>query len=231
MNTQINITENGTTTLATAGKYCDRNIDVKVDVPAQPVSYASFLDGTISGEFVDDKVTALKTAVFQNCVNLTYISLPNCVEAANGSTFNGCEKVQTLDLPKLASLTGTASRVFYGMKKLKEINLPELVTAPNMSLTFSQCTDVERILLPKLGGTSLTQTFYNCYRLHTLVLGGSTLNTLANTNAFTNVGTNAEYAPNGISIYVPDDMVNTYKTATNWTAYADKIKPMSELEG
>ncbi len=32
MNTQINITENGTTTLATAGKYCDRNIDVNVNV-------------------------------------------------------------------------------------------------------------------------------------------------------------------------------------------------------
>lgn len=32
-NTQIGITENGTTTLATAGKYCDRNIDVNVNVP------------------------------------------------------------------------------------------------------------------------------------------------------------------------------------------------------
>ena len=31
-NTQININANGTTTLATAGKYCDRNIDVNVDV-------------------------------------------------------------------------------------------------------------------------------------------------------------------------------------------------------
>ena len=31
-NIAINITENGTTTLATAGKYCDRNIDVTVDV-------------------------------------------------------------------------------------------------------------------------------------------------------------------------------------------------------
>ena len=34
MNTQINITENGTITLATAGKYCDRNVDVNVNVPA-----------------------------------------------------------------------------------------------------------------------------------------------------------------------------------------------------
>ena len=32
-NTQINIAENGKTTLATAGKYCDRNIDINVNVP------------------------------------------------------------------------------------------------------------------------------------------------------------------------------------------------------
>jgi hypothetical protein len=31
-NTQVNITENGTTTLATSGKYCDRNVDVVVNV-------------------------------------------------------------------------------------------------------------------------------------------------------------------------------------------------------
>lgn len=31
-NTQIDITDNGTKTLATAGKYCDRNIDVNVAV-------------------------------------------------------------------------------------------------------------------------------------------------------------------------------------------------------
>lgn len=31
-NTQIAITSNGTTTLATAGKYCDKNIDVNVNV-------------------------------------------------------------------------------------------------------------------------------------------------------------------------------------------------------
>ena len=30
-------------------------------------------------------------------------------------------------------------------------------------------------------------------------------------------------------VYVPDDMVETYKSATNWSAYADQIKGMSEL--
>lgn len=31
-------------------------------------------------------------------------------------------------------------------------------------------------------------------------------------------------------IYVPDESVDDYKTATNWTAYATRIKPVSELE-
>lgn len=44
-NTQINITENGTKTLAAAGKYCDRNIDVNVNVPTvQPTQFTNVLD-------------------------------------------------------------------------------------------------------------------------------------------------------------------------------------------
>ena len=44
-NTQIDITTNGTTTLATAGKYCDRNIDVNVNVSgvgAEPTQFTNY---------------------------------------------------------------------------------------------------------------------------------------------------------------------------------------------
>lgn len=43
-NTQINVSKNGTTTLATAGKYCDRNIDVNVDVPGKPTQFTNLYD-------------------------------------------------------------------------------------------------------------------------------------------------------------------------------------------
>lgn len=43
-NTQINITANGTTTLATAGKYCDRNIDVNVNVAGKPTQFTNLYD-------------------------------------------------------------------------------------------------------------------------------------------------------------------------------------------
>ena len=32
-------------------------------------------------------------------------------------------------------------------------------------------------------------------------------------------------------IYVPDDSVEAYKTATNWSAYANKILPLSHFNG
>lgn len=228
MSTQIDITENGTTTLATAGKYCDRNIDVNVAVPVPDVSYTALLDGTISGVLADDKVTYLRYAAFHNCTNLTQISLPNCVEAYAGYTFNNCRNVQTIDLPNLEAITESASRVFFGMRAVREINLPNLITAPAMNATFSMCVSVEKINLPKLGGTTIQAlAFNNCYKLHTLVLGGDTRIELANTNAFSNAGIETT---SGLSIYVPDNLVDTYKTATNWSAYADKIKPMSELE-
>lgn len=43
-NHQINITANGTKTLATAGKYCDRNIDINVDVTGKPTQFTNLYD-------------------------------------------------------------------------------------------------------------------------------------------------------------------------------------------
>ena len=40
-NIQIGVTNNGTTTLATAGKYCDRNIDVNVNVPGKATQFTN----------------------------------------------------------------------------------------------------------------------------------------------------------------------------------------------
>ena len=46
-NHQIAVTENGTKTLLTAGKYCDRNIDVVVNVPSLDTSDATAAAGNI----------------------------------------------------------------------------------------------------------------------------------------------------------------------------------------
>jgi hypothetical protein len=50
---------------------------------------------------------------------------------------------------------------------------------------------------------------------------GESVVTLANTNAFPS---------SAVKFYVPDSLVDSYKTATNWTTYANNIKSILELE-
>ena len=61
--------------------------------------------------------------------------------------------------------------------------------------------------------------FYGCSNLTTIYVGTntSTVCTLSNTNAFNR-------CTSLTNIYVPASLVNSYKSATNWSNYADKIK-------
>lgn len=229
MNTQIEIKENGTTTLATAGKYCDRNIDVNVEVSGDIVNDADkILDGSFSGVYYSENITVLKNQAFRNCTNITEISLPNCTTLEGTMTFNGVP-LTVLNLPNLTTVgtTGSpANRNFAGIK-VKEIYLPNLETIIASASMFRDNKQTEVIRLPKLSGQSLSAyEFSGDSNLRTLILGGSVLNTLANTNAFTQtpIASGAGY------IYVPDELVETYKTATNWSTFANQIKPISELE-
>ena len=231
-NTKIDITENGTTTLATAGKYCDRNIDVNVNVSSDVEmvdNVAKFVQGTLEGEYVSDEVTSLKMAAFAQCKNLTSVSLPNCTTFTSFRTFYGCENVLTINLPNLTTIHD-GTNTFGMMRKAQEIRLPKLTTIQSMSATFDNCESVEIIDLSQLGGATIgANAFKNCYKLHTLILGGDTLNPLGNTNAFNNVGVLSDKP---FYIYVPDSLVETYtaETTTNWNTLRGKIKPWSELE-
>lgn len=52
-NTIIDITNNGITTLATAGKYCDRNIDINVNVTAsQPINHKFVCSNNIMDDVI-----------------------------------------------------------------------------------------------------------------------------------------------------------------------------------
>lgn len=225
MNVQVDITKNGKTTLATEGLYCDRDIDVNVEVGSD---YTTILDGTITGDYVNENVTILRMGAFSGCRQLKSVSLPNCTEFSGTNTFYLCENITDVNLPNLTRITD-GSNTFYNAKYLKEANFPKLTTiGTTTQRMFQTCMNIKKISLPLLGGTTIqAYTFSNCNKMETLILGGDTLNPLGNTNAFTNAGNQTE---NGFSVYVPDDLVEAYKTATNWSTLASKIKPMSELE-
>lgn len=94
------------------------------------------------------------------------------------------------------------------------------------SYAFADClvlTDVELPACTRIDSSC----FYNSKKLVKVILRSGTVCTLGSTNAFTST----QIASGTGYIYVPDALVDDYKAATNWSTYADQIKPLSELEG
>lgn len=92
--------------------------------------------------------------------------------------------------------------------------------------TFSNCTALRRVKLQSLSLIS-NNAFRACANLTVLILENPNGCRLNSTSALT--GTAIESGTG--YVYVPDDLVDNYKTATNWVNFADQIKPISELEG
>ena len=125
----------------------------------------------------------------------------------------------TINLPECTSIGG---RAFHYCTNLTTVNLPECTSIGEYA--FYNCTSLTTVNLPKC--TSIrSYTFSSCTNLTTVILSNNQVVTLMHPSAFNNsaISTRAGY------IYVPDNLVDSYKTATNWSSYANQIKPLSEL--
>lgn len=175
MNTQINIDKNGTTTLATAGKYCDRNIDVNVEVSGDS-HYDAFWDVFqqngertlyrfgIAGRGWADEIFKPKyniVAIGNNTSMFTYTKIADmkaCLESC-GVTLDLSKATNTANifaynydlttLPKIdLSSSTTNNGTFDGDSNLKTID--ELVVGektPFSNGSFNLCSALENMIV------------------------------------------------------------------------------------
>ena len=159
------------------------------------------------------------------------MELPACT-SIGASAFYDCPSLASVELPVCTSIAHVA---FYNCTSLTSVELPVCTSLENDA--FHECTSLASVELGSIENIQ-SKTFYNNYSL-TAVIIRTTYKVigLSSTNAFQNCyhfyGTvNATYNPDGLKdgyIYVPDTLVDSYKTATNWVTLADQIKPLSEL--
>ena len=135
--------------------------------------------------------------------------------------FRNYESLAVVDFP---NVTSTGVNVFYACYALHTVNLPSLISISSNMFAYSSL--LKRLDFPSVESIS-GGAFSGCYRLVTLILRkADTVCTLENVSAFS--GTSI--AKGTGFVYVPDDLVEQYKAATNWSTYASQIKPISELE-
>ena len=112
----------------------------------------------------------------------------------------GCSKLTSVNFTKSTEI---GARSFFSCSKLATVDLSLCLNIG--SLSFAYCSSLKSFIV--------RTTSRAC--------------SLSNTDAFTSTPI-ATSTTEGF-IYVPDDLVDSYKSATNWSTYASKIKPISDL--
>jgi hypothetical protein len=184
-----------------------------------------------------DSVTDASGYTFTNCAALNSINLPS-VLTINAECFRGCSSLKSVYMPNIEFIGDYA---FHNTPKLEgEIVLEKLKTLGRNNFKGSLITS---LILPSIQGSIGIQCCHNCANLKNILfgseltsIGGEGFNNLPALESVVLQSTTppslGSYVWNGTNnclFYVPDSSVEAYKTASGWSSYASRIKPISEL--
>ena len=224
----FNITKNGTITLATEYKYCDRDIDINVSTP----NADALLDGTITS-YSNDTLDTLRPYAFYKCENLTSVDLPQC-KTIGSHAFYAAHKLPKIILPEVTTITGTYNFADYKEGRnftTKEIILPKLTSISNFEYTFKNRRGVNNLIFPSLGNNEIPviryHAFRDCVHLNALVFGGANMIKLETADAFSYTGVNS---PLPLFLYVRENLINSYTSDSNWAQMIGEGKRISEVK-
>lgn len=158
-------------------------------------------DSTSTEVIIPEGITTIRHKLFQDYTSLVRCVIPNSVVM---TTSYGVKSAQYM---------------FSGCTNLQEVVIGSGFTVTSERM-FIGCTSLQSIILPANITRINAWTFSGCTNLTTVVLERTESIVV---NAYNDIG-----APNAI-FYVPDALLDTYKTANGWADIADRIKPMSEL--
>lgn len=174
------------------------------------------------------------TYMFEGCSKIKSLNLSNLdtSKVTNMSyMFESCQNIKSLDLSNFNTSKVTDMRnMFNANTNLNSINLSNFNTSKvtNMAHMFYNSPDIEKIDISSFTSESLTsnsEMFRFCSNLTILIINNPNVFKMTNSNMLNNtpIASGTGY------VYVPDNMVETYKSATNWNIYANQIKGISEL--
>lgn len=175
------------------------------------------IDGTLAGEYTNDRVAEFRRYAFYRCYDLTKISAANAITLGQYS-LSECTSLLEINFPKVSTV---GQSVFVGCTSLVNAELPAATTL--YSNVFSGCTALKKV---KCGivKTINALAFANCTNLDTLILQTNAVCTLANQSAIsaTLIAKGEGY------IYVPSALIDRYKVATNWSSYANQFRAIED---
>ena len=212
----------------------------KVDILSSESTMEDYVGGIIDGtaqEVKSSAATKIVARLFLENTNLEKVSIPNAV-SADSNAFNGCTNLKHLNLKSMQKTLG--DYVFYNCNSpdFKVLYLPNFDTFASGTHFLSTNMYLEKIILPRLKQIGSSSAGYSdrafkqqqylklfdidgassavkldSLHLETLIIRSTTVASLNNVTDIKNGDTS------GLTIYVPRALIDSYKTATNWSAF------------
>lgn len=179
-------------------------------------SYITDLTGQSVYRFVAPTSIEVPSNAHDHNYGLEIAEYPNAL-VISGYAFQDTA-IKKADFPQTTSIGSYSFRDCYN---LVDVNIPKVTQISNYC--FRNCSALSIIDLP-LVTSIFSYAFYSCSALNTVILRSKVLCTLQKTNAFisTPIANGTGY------IYVPKALVDSYKSATNWSTYAARFRAIED---
>ena len=177
------------------------------------VGDSAYSNTSITSLVIPDSVKTLGKGICRSCPLLVSVTFPSSLKKMPNTFFAYCTALTSYSIPSHFEELEYACF-------LQCTNIVKIEALGNLKAIgdymFEGCSKLKVIKLKSVSSISATAFF----AINVDVVIDSP-NPPFISGKFTNLGTNTKF-------YVPDDAVETYKSATNWSAYADRIIKASE---
>ena len=236
--TSITIPDSVTSIASNAFSYCYSLTSITIPNSVKSIASNAFsYCYSFTSITIPDSVKSIGQYAFDNCYSLSSIIIPNSVKSIGQYAFDNCHSLSSIIIPN--SVTSIGQYAFYNCSSLSSITIPNSVTSIGQYV-FRYCSSLSSITIPDSVKSIASNAFDNCYSLSSIIIPNSVTSieqyafyncysaafydftactavpTLSNKTAFGNISADCQ-------IRVPASLVDAWKSATNWSAYAGHI--------
>ena len=218
-----------------------KSIEIPNSVTSIGGSAFSYCSGLTSIE-IPNSVTSIGWNTFYYCSGLTSVTIGNGVTSIGEGAFRDCSDLTSVVIGN--SVTSIGDHAFSYCSRLTSIEIPNSVTSIEYG-AFEYCLGLTSITIPNSVTSIGNYAFYGCSGLTSVTIGNGV--TSIENYAFedcknltdvyclaTDVPSTSSSAfdnsyPENITLHVPAEAINSYKTTSPWSSFGNIVALKEEI--